>query len=391
LVTDWRQIRARIRRAKTGPDAAMRLEQLFDKTRDGMVAFELAQLEEAAGRIERATDWYQRAWHRFRRSEWKQKAEEALTRHGIPIPTETAEEQPELETAAVAARGTTERPTEAEPEPETGPEPEEEAEAEVEAAAPAESEAQAEEAVPGTAEGEAQPGARRRRRRRRGGRGRGRGKGRTQAAERPEAEAAAPPAPPAVPPPAPAVRAKEPERRPPVERRPAPERRPARERESVREREPAREREREPAREPLPPIHIYRRGEPALASEIKALEAKLRQLLAAHPYHLDEVSELPASPGVYLVSDLDLTTMYYLEACGNMRVALDQLSSGRRGRQGPVRARLARFLGISDAQAGRYLKQHGLVRWIELEESDAVALGHFGAALLRPELMEETT
>ena len=103
------------------------------------------------------------------------------------------------------------------------------------------------------------------------------------------------------------------------------------------------------------------------------------------------MSELPASPGVYLVSDLDLTTMYYLEACGNMRVALDQLSSGRRGRQAPVRARLARFLGISDAQAGRYLKQHGLVRWIELEESDAIALGHFAAALLRPELMEETT
>ena len=134
-MTDWRQIRARIRRAKTGPDAAMRLEQLFDKTRDGMVAFELAQLEEAAGRIERATDWYQRAWQRFRRSEWKQKAEEALVRHGIPIPTEIAEEQPEPETHARAARGTTERPAEAEPEKETEAEPEAEAPAEVEAEA----------------------------------------------------------------------------------------------------------------------------------------------------------------------------------------------------------------------------------------------------------------
>jgi hypothetical protein len=382
-VTDWRQIRARIRRAKTGADAAMRLEQLFDKTRDGMVAFELAQLEEAAGRIERATDWYQRAWQRFRRSEWKQKAEEALVRHGIPIPTEIAEEQPEPETHARAARGTTERPAEAEPEKEA----EEPAEVEAEAEAEAETAVEAEEKAPAAAAAP-EAGEHHRRRRRRGGRGRGRGKGRAPAAERPEAEAPAAPA--AERPPAP--RAKEPEkpeRRPTPERRPAPERerRPAREREPIREREPARERE--SAREQLPPIHIYRRGEPALASEIKTLEAKLRQLLAAHPFHLDELSELPASPGVYLVSDLDLTTMYYLEACGNMRSALDQLTSGRRGRQGSVRARLARFLGISDPQASRYLKQHGVVRWIEQEESDAIALGHFAAALLRPELMEE--
>jgi hypothetical protein len=380
-VTDWRQIRARIRRAKTGPDAAVRLEQLFDKTRDAMVAFELAQLEEAAGRIERATEWYKRAWQRFRRSEWKQKAEEALTRHGVPIPTETAAGQQENETPAHGAA----EEASTEPEVEAGPEAKEEAEAETEPPAIAATEAQPAQATPRPDEGEAQAGARHRRRRRRGGRGRGRGKGRAQAAERPEAEAPAPQAPEAAPPHPPAVRAKEPERRPQPERRPALERRPVREH----EREP--EREREHAREPLPPIHIYRRGEPALASEIKALEAKLRQLLAAHPYHLDDVNELPASPGVYLVSDLDLTTMYYLEACGNMRVALDQLSSGRRGRQAPVRARLARFLGISDAQAGRYLKQHGLVRWIELEESDAVALGHFAAALLRPELMEDTT
>jgi hypothetical protein len=390
-VTDWRQIRARIRRAKSGSDAAMRLEQLFDKTRDGMVAFELAQLEEAAGRIERATDWYQRAWQRFRRSEWKQKAEEALTRHGIPIPAEIVEEQPEPKTTARAARGT-ERTAEAEaaPEPEEAPEPEPEAEEPVEAEAPAEAEPKAGEKATAGAEAAPEAGGHRRRRRRRGGRGRGRGKGRAQATGRTEAEE---PAEAAVErPAAPRAKEKEPER---PERRPQPERRPAPERERRPAREPAREREqvreREPAREHLPPIQIYRRGEPALASEIKALEAKLRQLLAAHPFHLDELNELPASPGVYVVSDLDLTTMYYLEACGNMRSALDQLTSGRRGRQGSVRARLARFLGISDSQASRYLKQHGVVRWIELEESDAVALGHFAAALLRPELMEEIT
>jgi chemotaxis protein histidine kinase CheA len=390
-VADWRQIRARIRRAKSGPDATARLEQLFDKTRDGMVAFELAQLEETAGRTERATDWYKRAWLRFRRSEWKQKAEEALTRHGIPIPTdgdedlaeEAAAQEPEAANATAESSESFEEPEEKEPErekaaasePEARAKPEPKAKpkalAKAEAEAKAEPEPEAEPASEGEAEAKPETAAGHRRRRRRGGRGRGRRKERGEAAERPAAEAA-PHAP--ARPPAPRVKeakeAKEPKEAKETERRPAAERRPARER--------------------VPAIHIYRRGEPALASEIKALEAKLRQLLASHPYPLDQLAEVPASPGVYLVSDLDLTTMYHLEAFGNMRQAMDQLVSGRRGRQGSVRARLARYLGISDSQASRYLKQHCVVRWIELEVSDAVALGHFAMALLRPELMEDT-
>ncbi len=357
-MTDWRQIRARIRRAKSGQDATTRLEQLYDKTRDGMVAFELAQLEELAGRIERATDWYKRAWQRFRRSEWKQKAEEALTRFGVPLPLETAEAPPEPR-----ERVTPSEPA-AEPGPEAIPETEAQDEAEVEdetqAAAPAETSG-------------AQPAPTgEKRRRRRGGRGRRRGRG----GARPESAATQPGAAPTPVSP-----------RPPVPSRPPAPSPAPREREREVERKPAREQ----AIEQLPPIHIYRRGEPALASEIKALEAKLRQLLAAHPNSIEEIGELPASPGVYLVSDLDLTTMYYVEACGNIRAAMDQLVSGRHTRQGSVRARLGRYLGISDAQAGRYFKQHGLVRWIELEESEAVALGHFAAAVLRPELMEEST
>ncbi len=378
-MADWRQIRARIRRAKSGPDPTARLEQLFDKTRDGMVAFELAQLEETAGRIERATDWYIRAWQRFRRSEWKQKAEEALTRHGIPIPTngheEMAEEPSGFETPAEEAAAPVKEPereeaAEAEEKPEAVPEAEGMAEAE---AAQPEGEAppQAPEAKPETpeqAEAAVEPAVTHRRRRRRGGRGRGK-KAKGEAAAKPAVET--PPAPARPPAHAAVPKVREPEHRPAAERRPP--------------REPARE----PARERIPPIHIYRRGEPALASEIKTLEAKLRQLLASHPYSLDQLNEVPASPGVYLVSDLDLTTMYYLEAFGNMRSAMDQLVSGRRGRQGSVRARLARYLGISDAQASRYLKQHCVVRWLELEDTDAIALGHFAAALLRPELMEE--
>ena len=358
-MTDWRQIRARIRRAKSGQDATTRLEQLYDKTRDGMVAFELAQLEELAGRIERATDWYKRAWQRFRRSEWKQKAEEALARHGVPLPLETAEAPAEPREHVAPAE------TAAEPETEANFEAASEAETEVEDEAQPTAPAEAADAQPA-------PTGDKRRRRRRGGRGRRRGRG----GARPEGAAAQPSAAPTPASP-----------RPPVPSRPPTPSPAPREREKDAERRPAREQ----AIEQLPPIHIYRRGEPALASEIKALEAKLRQLLAAHPNPIEQISELPASPGVYLVSDLDLTTMYYVESCGNIRAAMDQLVSGRHTRQGSVRSRLGRYLGISDAQAGRYLKQHGLVRWIELEESEAVALGHFAAAVLRPELMEEST
>ncbi len=378
-MADWRQIRARIRRAKAGSDATSRLEQLFDKTRDGMVAFELAQLEEAAGRIERAVDWYRRAWERFRRSEWKQKAEEALGRHGAPLPAPVPEERPGRHAAqeASAEAGPAEpAPWQSEPdaEPEAIPEtePDEPQEARSVPAVEAVSAAAAETPAPA----EAPSG---RRRRRRGGRGRRRSPGRKEGTE----EAARPrSAPPAEPPPHAAARPAA----------PAPAARPAAPAPAARahEDEPRPAAARHGQRETLPAIHIYRRGEPALASEIKALEGKLRQLLASHPYPLEELHEVPASPGVYLVSDSDLTTMYYLEACRNMRSGMDQFVSGRRGRQGSVRARLASYLGISDSQASRYMRQHCAVRWIEHEESDAVALGHFAAALLRPELMDET-
>jgi hypothetical protein len=127
-----------------------------------------------------------------------------------------------------------------------------------------------------------------------------------------------------------------------------------------------------------------------LASVISALEAKLRQLLAAHPCPMERVEEAPSSPGIFLVTDVDLTTVYYVEAYGNLRFAMEQLVSGRRSRQGSVRTRLAHYLGISDTRATRYLKEHCVARWLELEESDALALGHFTTAVLRPELNEES-
>src|ERR1700692_3992248 len=51
-----------------------------------MVPFELAQFHEKAGANSEAARWYTAAAERFRRAQWKQKAEEALTRLGAPIP-----------------------------------------------------------------------------------------------------------------------------------------------------------------------------------------------------------------------------------------------------------------------------------------------------------------
>jgi len=50
-MTDWKQITARIRRARTSKDPAGQLSNLYQKTRDAMVAFELAKYFETSGRM----------------------------------------------------------------------------------------------------------------------------------------------------------------------------------------------------------------------------------------------------------------------------------------------------------------------------------------------------
>src|SRR5437879_8007016 len=86
IMSNWRQVQARIRRARTAPDAATQLEKLFEKTRDAMVAFELAKHLESAGKSEDAARWYGLAAQRFRRTEWKKKAEEAAVRLSGSVP-----------------------------------------------------------------------------------------------------------------------------------------------------------------------------------------------------------------------------------------------------------------------------------------------------------------
>src|SRR5215831_20131522 len=81
-MADWKQITARIRRARTGKDPAGQLSNLFEKTRDAMVAFELARHFETSGQNAEAAKWYVAAAERFRRADWKTKAQEAAARLG---------------------------------------------------------------------------------------------------------------------------------------------------------------------------------------------------------------------------------------------------------------------------------------------------------------------
>src|ERR1700724_1706662 len=89
-VSDWRQIQSRIRKARTSADPPGQLSALYERTHDAMVAFELAQLYEKAGTVPDAIRWFTTAAERFRRPQWKQKAEEGLVRLGAPIPVAPA-------------------------------------------------------------------------------------------------------------------------------------------------------------------------------------------------------------------------------------------------------------------------------------------------------------
>src|SRR5690348_17304696 len=81
-MADWKQITARIRRARGGKDPVGQLTNLYEKTRDAMVAFELARYFETAGQNLEAAKWYLAAAERFRRADWKTKAQEAAVRLG---------------------------------------------------------------------------------------------------------------------------------------------------------------------------------------------------------------------------------------------------------------------------------------------------------------------
>ncbi|MGC1724347.1 MAG: hypothetical protein WA755_03155 [Candidatus Acidiferrales bacterium] len=366
----------------------MKLADLYAKTRDAMVAFELAAFEEKAGRSDEAIRWYTTAFERFRRADWKKRAEESLTRLGAPVPA-TREATPSPE--ASSSQGSLPYHVAASGEIIESAEPPEEHEAEIAVSSELQRVEESGEAAGSTA-GDVQAAGvaahKRRRRGRRGGRGRRR-KGGAAAPALP-AQTFAPRTDPA--------RAFD---KPPfAERDAAPARRIEREPETSHPMAPAASESPrwspEIAAAPSLPSERVAHGrgaEPAIASRLAHLESSLRRLLGSQLHNLDEADEAPAGPGVFILTDSDLVTSYYVESCKTLRVAIGQLLRGARGTSrnhpgGSLRTRLAEHLGINETKVSDYLKKHCVVRWIQLDE-EAAHFAHFVIGVLRTPLNDE--
>lgn len=352
-MADWKQITARIRRARLSKDPLGQLSNLFEKTRDAMVAFELARYLETSGQNPDAAKWYATAAERFRRADWKTKAQEAAVRLGAEVAAVTSPEHAE-------ESGLTPAPASL-----------------VEAAVPLEESAPVSEDMGPPAEiisdtspnPSPQPGDRRRRHRgRRGGRNRRKNGARAEAASPTvPATETAPEHPQSL-----RSDSQEAEPRPPkvthgraIPRRPV-----------------------ESAAEAAEPSPRGRSGDPGLSSRLSLLEMQLRRLLNCAPAKLSEADHAPVGPGVFVLTDSDLTSYYYVEACQTLRIAIGNLLRGgaRRGTES-IKPRLAEHLGIPESRVAKYLADHCVVRWLQLDEG-ASFFAHFVIAVIRPSLNE---
>ncbi|OLD81088.1 MAG: hypothetical protein AUG46_05095 [Acidobacteria bacterium 13_1_20CM_3_58_11] len=363
-MTDWKQITARIRRARTSKDPAGQLSNLYQKTRDAMVAFELAKFFETSGQNADAAKWYSAAAERFRRSDWKVKAQEAAVRLGgapgeIPLEAGTP---PTVEFALT-------------PSPDPTPEPdlpfEQNPEA-LESSVAVTSEIQ--QAVEGSLNTPPSSGPERksRRRGRRGGRNRRKSNTGKEAVVASGQHATEAPAPRRGLPPA------------------------AFEEESAEPTLPRMTHSHaipslpiEPIGEPGAASVKGRYGDPGLSSRISLLEMQFRRLMTCPPAKLEEADRAPAGPGVFVLTDSDLTSYYYVEACQTLRVAIGNLLRGGSSRRGvdSIKPQLAQYLGIPETRVAKYLAEHCVVRWLQLDEG-ASNFAHFVIAVLRPALNE---
>jgi hypothetical protein len=377
-MADWKQITARIRRARTGKDPAAQLSTLYEKTQDAMVAFELARVFETASQNAEAAKWYSTAAARFRRADWKTKAQEAATRLGgestpdsqldfpqlvptLPVPEAGAPFEDSAAifdaiaspAAEVASSESSEDDSDSESEPAEG------------SASSSETKKEISERNP-------------RRRGRRGGRNRRKGRGTTTTSQsgtqHSHSETSTSPATRGH---ASSESAKE----------STSEQRSVRSHESSMPRLPV---EALPAATDAGGIALRGRyGDPGLSSRISLLEMQFRRLLTCSPIKLDEADRAPAGPGVLLLTDSDLTSYYYVEACQTLRIAIPAVLRGGASRRGgdSIKAPLAEHLGIPETRVGKYLTEHCVVRWLQLDEG-ASHFAHFVTAVLRPSLNE---
>lgn len=130
-----------------------------------------------------------------------------------------------------------------------------------------------------------------------------------------------------------------------------------------------------------------RSGDPGLSSRLSQLEMSFRRLLACSPCKLDDAAHAPAGPGVWVLTDEDLSTYYYVEACKTLRVAIGQLLRGSSRTGVPLRPQLAEHLGIPETRVAKYLADHCVVRWLQMDE-EAHYFAHFLIAVLHPALNE---
>jgi hypothetical protein len=357
-MADWKQITARIRRARTGKDPVGQLSNLYEKTRDAMVAFELARYFETTGQNPEAAKWYLAAAERFRRADWKTKAQEAAVRLGA-------------EAAAVdAAHSSGDSMLTPIPVADPEPSPEESSATSESSAADVESAADDGSA---TAAGESadSPDKKRRRRGRRGGRNRRKGetsKGSVAAS----ASRATEPATPTKGLPSRVFDE-------PTEPRPS----------RAAEIRPMPSLPVEPIGDPGGPSVRGRSGDPGLSSRLSLLEMQLRRLLTCPPVKLSEADHAPVGPGVFVLTDSDLTSYYYVEACQTLRIAVGNLLRGGASRRGAdsLKPQLAEHLGIPESRVTKYLADHCVVRWLQLDEG-ASHFAHFVTAVIRPTLNE---
>jgi hypothetical protein len=375
-MADWKQITARIRRARTGKDPAVQLSTLFEKTQDAMVAFELARVFETASQNAEAAKWYTTAAERFRRSDWKTKAQQAATRLGGEPTGDSQLDFPQLRPPAL-------------PIPEAGAPFEDSAiifdaiasapaEAASKESSESESDAEPVEAATKSSASEKQSTeGGRRRRGRRGGRNRrkGRGDGESTASGTKHSRSGSSSEP--------ASRSHAAD----ASSEAATEHRPVRSHESSMPRLPV---EAAPTATDAGGIALRGRyGDPGLSSRISLLEMQFRRLLTCSPIKLDELERAPAGPGVLLLTDADLTSYYYVEACQTLRIAIPAVLRGGASKRGgdSIKPQLAEHLGIPEARVGKYLAEHCVIRWLQLDEG-ASHFAHFVNAVLRPVLNE---